>query len=86
MSLPVNVYILGTASSAISLEPSGLDFGWQCRYLHDYDHGEVDEGATPDAVINDMTEFLEILLTEMNTSTVFSAAKDSQNRIRALLI
>jgi putative hydrolase of the HAD superfamily len=52
---------------------------------HDYAHGEVDEGAKPDAVINDMTEFLEILRTEMNTSSIFSAAKDSQNQIRALL-
>ncbi len=52
---------------------------------HDYDHGEVDEGATPDAVINDMTEFLEILQTELNSESVIPAAKDSQNQIRALL-
>jgi HAD superfamily hydrolase (TIGR01549 family) len=52
---------------------------------HDYAHGELDEGATPDAVISDMTDFLKILQTEMNTSPVFSAEKDSPDQIRALL-
>ncbi len=60
-------------------------FGLAVQIRHNYDHGEVDEGATPDAVINNMTEILEILHTEMNTSAVCSAAKDSQNQIRALL-
>jgi HAD superfamily hydrolase (TIGR01509 family) len=31
------------------------------QILHEYDHGEIDEGATPDAVIRNMTEFVDIL-------------------------
>jgi putative hydrolase of the HAD superfamily len=31
---------------------------------HDYDHGETDEGATPDFVIDQMTELLDILQAE----------------------
>ncbi|MBE3067314.1 MAG: HAD family hydrolase [Chloroflexi bacterium] len=52
---------------------------------HDYDHGEVDEGAIPDAVIDQMTEFLEILQTELNNSTDSAPGNKSQNKIRALL-
>ena len=50
---------------------------------HEYAHGEVDEGATPDAVINDMTEFLEILQAELDSASVFPTAKDSQNQIQS---
>ncbi len=42
---------------------------------HDFEHGEVDEGATPDAVIDHMTELLEILQTEMNTSNSFQRSE-----------
>ncbi len=52
---------------------------------HDYEHGEIDEGSTPDAVINDMTEFLEILRTELNTSKESGVEKGFQNPIRAVL-
>ncbi len=52
---------------------------------HDYEHGEVDEGATPDAVIDQMTEILEILRVELNNSKDSAPGKNSQNPIRALL-
>jgi putative hydrolase of the HAD superfamily len=52
---------------------------------HDYEHGEVDEGATPDAVIDQMTEILEILRVELNNSMDSALGKNSQNPIRALL-
>ncbi|MBE3118375.1 MAG: HAD family hydrolase, partial [Candidatus Atribacteria bacterium] len=52
---------------------------------HDYDHGEVDEGAIPDAVIDQMTEFLEILQTELNNSKNSKPGKNHQNPIRALM-
>jgi putative hydrolase of the HAD superfamily len=52
---------------------------------HDYEHGEVDEGATPDAVIDEMNEILEILRVELNNSKDSAPGKNSQNPIRALL-
>jgi len=55
------------------------------QILHEYDHGEVDEGVTPDAVVNDMTEFLDILRTEMNQTIDPGGEKGSENPIRAIL-
>ena len=52
---------------------------------HNYEHGEVDEGATPDAVIDHMTEFLEILQTELEDSKNSRTEKDVPSPIRALL-
>ncbi len=52
---------------------------------HDYDHGESDEGTTPDAVINNMTELLDILRTELNNSKESRVEKGCKNPIRALL-
>jgi FMN phosphatase YigB (HAD superfamily) len=52
---------------------------------HDYEHGEVDEGAIPDAVIDHMSEILEILQVELNNSTDSTPKNNSQNPIRALL-
>jgi len=37
------------------------------KIQHDFEHGEEDNGATPDAVIQHMTELLDILKTEMHT-------------------
>jgi putative hydrolase of the HAD superfamily len=36
-------------------------YGMSVQIRHDFEHGENDEGATPDAVIKDMTELLDIL-------------------------
>ena len=53
---------------------------------HDFKHGENDEGATPDAVITQMTELLDILRAELNRPTGNSAMMDApQCPIRALL-
>lgn len=40
-------------------------FRMAVQIKHEYDNGEVDEGATPDAVIQHMTELLPILETEL---------------------
>jgi putative hydrolase of the HAD superfamily len=52
---------------------------------HDYHHGEVDEGATPDAVIDHMTEFLKILQAEQKEPSPANTEKTGTNPIRALL-
>ena len=36
-------------------------YGMSVQIRHDFEHGENDEGATPDAVIDNMTELLDIL-------------------------
>jgi putative hydrolase of the HAD superfamily len=36
-------------------------FGLAVQIRHEFDHGENDEGATPDAVLSSMTELLDIL-------------------------
>jgi putative hydrolase of the HAD superfamily len=36
-------------------------YGMSVQIIHDFEHGENDEGATPDAVIGNMTELLDIL-------------------------
>ena len=53
---------------------------------HDYEHGELDEGATPDAVIDNMTELLHILKNEMGGS-ISTRSNANQHRpiMRALL-
>ncbi len=52
------------------------------QILHDYDHGEIDEGATPDAVVRNMTEFVDILRLEKEKDA--SIQVDDQS-IRAIL-
>jgi putative hydrolase of the HAD superfamily len=39
-------------------------FGLAVQIRHNFDHGENDDGALPDAVIDSMTELLDILHTE----------------------
>lgn len=36
-------------------------YGMAVQIIHNFEHGEKDEGATPDAVIENMTELLDIL-------------------------
>jgi len=53
---------------------------------HDSAHGEVDEGATPDAVISDMTELLDILKNGMSGSVSPSRSNERyQTKLHALL-
>ena len=53
---------------------------------HDFEHGEEDQGATPDAIIDHMTGLLEVLQVEIvhsNQKAALIAA--NQRKIRALL-
>jgi len=52
------------------------------QIIHDYDHGEIDEGAIPDAVVRNMTEFVDILRLEKEKDA--SIQVDNQS-IRAIL-
>jgi putative hydrolase of the HAD superfamily len=60
-------------------------FGCAIQIRNDFYHGEIDEGATPDAVIENMTELIDILKTRQSgTASARLAELDSQ-RIRALI-
>jgi putative hydrolase of the HAD superfamily len=52
------------------------------QIINDFDHGEEDEGAEPDAVIHRMTELLDILKADTGISR---PANGSQSQVRALL-
>ncbi len=52
------------------------------QIINDFDHGEKDEGAEPDAVINDMMELLDILKVELGMS---KPAGERRYQVRALL-
>jgi len=53
---------------------------------HAFEHGEEDVGATPDAVISQMTELLDILRAELNQSAGDTSVENNDPRlIRALL-
>lgn len=52
---------------------------------HDFEHGEDDSGASPDAIIDQMTEILEILRSEQSNSTGSAINKALKSPIRALL-
>ena len=45
-------------------------FGKSILIRHDFEHGENEEGATPDAVIEDMTELLDILRADRDRESV----------------
>jgi len=63
---------------------AGFHLAIQIR--HDFKHGEEDSGATPDIVINQMTELVDILKVELDQSTGNAAAGDGNSgRIRAIL-
>ena len=52
---------------------------------HDFNHGEKDEGATPDLIIANMAELLEILQKENRCTKQQQQEKYTQNKIRAVL-
>lgn len=56
-------------------------YGMSVLIKHDFEHGEDDEGATPDAVIDDMTELLRILRSDRDSNP--SSVKPG--KIRALI-
>jgi putative hydrolase of the HAD superfamily len=56
------------------------------QIINDFDHGEEDDGAEPDAVITQMTQLLDIIQGEERKSTsIGRAATRTPNQIRALL-
>jgi len=55
-------------------------FGLAVQIRHEFDHGENDEGATPDAVITDMTKLLDLLRFEPDCEQ-----RDQTRKIRALI-
>lgn len=56
-------------------------FGLAVQIRHDFDHGENDQGCTPDAVINSMTELLDIL----RQNPVSGRIDRGTRKIRALI-
>lgn len=52
---------------------------------HDYEHGEDESGATPDAFIKNMNEFVEILRTEKDRFTGPEETGEQPQPIRAIL-
>jgi putative hydrolase of the HAD superfamily len=56
------------------------------QILHDYEHQELDEGATPDAIISQMTELVDILKQELKRSSpAQTLSGQNQGLVRALL-
>lgn len=61
-------------------------FGLAIQIKHNFEHGEPDDGPTPDYVIEEMTELLDILHAELNhTSSENQLALATRSPIRALL-
>ena len=72
------------ARDIVGAHKAGYRLAIQIR--HDFDHGEKEEGAIPDAVIDQMTELIGILKTELDQSTCAAPVPDGCIRpIRALL-
>ncbi|MHB8135412.1 MAG: HAD family hydrolase [Anaerolineaceae bacterium] len=49
-------------------------FGYTVQIIHDFDHGENDEGATPNAVIKEMSELVDVIRTEVNRPSVLNTS------------
>jgi len=56
-------------------------FGLAIQIRHNFDHGEDDRGAVPNAVISDMTKLLDILREECESQTTYS----NPGKIQALI-
>ncbi|HLO14480.1 MAG TPA: HAD-IA family hydrolase, partial [Anaerolineales bacterium] len=56
-------------------------FGLAIQIRHDFEHGENDEGSMPDAVINNMTELLDILRQQSDSEEINTDTR----KIRALI-
>jgi len=55
-------------------------FGYTVQIIHDFDHGEEDVGATPDAVIKDMSELVDVLRSQISLPSV-----SNNSSIKALI-
>ena len=54
------------ARDVLGAKRAGFKLAIQIK--HDFKHGETDEGATPDFILNNMTELLDILQNEQQSS------------------
>jgi len=52
---------------------------------HDFNHGECDEGAIPDLILTNMTELLEVLRMEYQSTKQLQKEKCLNNKIQAVL-
>jgi putative hydrolase of the HAD superfamily len=52
---------------------------------HDFNHGEIDEGAVPDLILNDMNELLVVLQEEIKSCKELKKDNSSVDTIRAIL-
>ena len=52
---------------------------------HDFKHGEQDDGATPDLILTNMTELLDVLRSDQQSNKQSAKMKPSDNNIRAVL-
>ena len=56
-------------------------FGMAVQIRHDFEHGESDQGSKPDAVIEDITELLDILRQQSDHGMI----EEAPRKIRALI-
>jgi putative hydrolase of the HAD superfamily len=78
--------IVGDRISRDILGARRAGFRLAVQIKHNFAHGERDEGATPDFVIEQMTEIIDILRAErQRSSTVLQPAPPSPCSIRALV-
>lgn len=52
---------------------------------HEFKHGEKDEGATPDLILNDMTELLDVLKSDAQSSSDSISKRATDKHVRAIL-
>ena len=72
------------ARDIVGARKAGFKLAIQIR--NDFKHGEVDEGATPDAAIEELTELLDILRRDqLAVAESGTSAADPSRRVRALL-
>jgi putative hydrolase of the HAD superfamily len=72
------------ARDIVGARKAGYNLAIQIK--NDFSHGETDEGAAPDAVIEELTELLDIL-NEANRRSTWKelVGPDGANRVRAIL-
>src|SRR4030065_1453952 len=60
-------------------------FNLAIQIQHDFNHGERDDGPTPDLILHNMTELLNILRKEHHSTKAMEREKLSNNQILAVL-
>ena len=66
MSVPTSACVyIGDRIARDIIGAKKAGFGLAIQIEHDYDHGEEDTGATPDAIIRNMSELIDILTKEI---------------------